>query len=127
MSPAPQRSLDTTYRAHLEEGTVPFQQCGQGHAVFPPRPACPRCHDRDLAWVASEGVGTIYSTTTLAPRDQDPYAVVLVDVDEGFRMMSRVDGDDVAAVTIGDRVRLVVRPIGDQVQPCATLMKEALA
>lgn len=90
------------YVGLLEEGTLGFQGCASCRAsVFPPRTRCPRCGADSLEWRASSGAGTVYSTTVISARDQDPYSVVLVDVDEGYRMMSRVDGE----VAIGDRVR----------------------
>ena len=53
---------------------------------------------------ATAGRGVVYSTTVLSPREQPAYAVVLVDLDEGFRMMSRMTGEDASSVAIEDRV-----------------------
>ncbi|MNL31797.1 hypothetical protein D3C87_1536070 [compost metagenome] len=39
------------------------------------------------------------------PRKGDPYNVALIDLDEGFRMMSRVAVADPMQVAIGQRVR----------------------
>lgn len=117
MSPVPDRSLDATYRRRLGEGALTFQRCADGHAVFPPRPLCPTCGARELSWVESRGDATIYSATTIAPREAAPYAVVILDVDEGFRMMSRLDDDDVAAASIGDRVRLAIRSLREDGDP----------
>jgi hypothetical protein len=117
MSTTQERSLDATYRRHLTDGALVFQRCGDGHAVFPPRPACPSCGSRELAWTESTGDATIYSATTISPRGQDPHTVVILDVDEGFRMMSRLDGPDATAASIGDRVRITVRRITDDDAP----------
>ena len=129
MSPTQERSLDATYRRHLTAGTLVFQRCHAGHAVFPPRPVCPSCGIRDLAWTESTGEATIYSSTTISPRDKDPYTVVILDVDEGFRMMSRLDGPDATAAAIGDRVRVAVRSLtaGDDPLPLAELTTEAVS
>ncbi|MFH7323010.1 MULTISPECIES: Zn-ribbon domain-containing OB-fold protein [unclassified Aeromicrobium] len=105
------RSLDATFRSRLEAGALAFQRCSESHAVFPPRPVCPSCGSTELAWGDSEGRGTIYSATTISPRGVDPYTVVVVDLDEGFRMMSRLDGDDALAAKIGDRVETEIRPL----------------
>lgn len=116
-----ERSPDAIYRCHLDAGRLTFQQCATGgHAVFPPRISCPTCGSRDLSWADSAGRGTLYSFTTISPRGVDPYSVVVVDVDEGFRMMSRLDGPAVADLAIGDRVRTTIRPIGEgtELQPC---------
>ena len=129
MSLAQERSLDATYRRRLTEGALAFQRCGDGHAVFPPRPVCPTCGTRELAWTESAGDATIYSATTISPRDQDPYTVVILDVAEGFRMMSRLDGSDATTAVIGDAVRLEVRPIatGGDPLPLASLTTGATA
>jgi uncharacterized OB-fold protein len=105
MAPSPAAG----YRAGLEAGELRYQRCAAcGKAVFYPRVACPACGAQRLDWQASAGLGTVYSTTAVAVRDGEPRNVVLVDLDEGFRMMSRVDGVAATAVAIGLRVRLAV-------------------
>jgi uncharacterized protein len=49
--------------------------------------------------------GVIYATTVVHRPDEDPYNVCLVDLDEGGRVMGRVDGIAPQDVTIGLRVR----------------------
>lgn len=73
-----------------------------GLPVFYPRVVCPGTGAKPQ-WRESAGAGTVYSTTTVRPRGGEPYDVSLVDLDEGFRMMSRVRADD---VRIGMRVRV---------------------
>lgn len=97
-----------TWRAHLAAGRFMLQRCtGCQRHVFYPRILCPHCHADDLHWVEASGSGTVYSTTVVARRpDQGgPYNVALIDLDEGVRMMSRVDGIAPEAVRIGQRVR----------------------
>ncbi|MDP9459136.1 MAG: zinc ribbon domain-containing protein [Actinomycetota bacterium] len=92
------------YRDALGRGRLVYQRCEHcGSAVFPPRVLCPACHGQALRWEPSAGVGTIYSASTLTPRGEDPYTVVLVDLDEGFRLMSVVAGTE---VPLGGRVQL---------------------
>ncbi|WYX29001.1 OB-fold domain-containing protein [Achromobacter denitrificans] len=55
-----------------------------------------------LEWRLSAGLGTVHAVTVVHPRDQDTYNVVLIDLDEGFRLMSRVKGRP----AIGMRVRM---------------------
>lgn len=80
-----------------------FQRC---HAcqdpVFYPRLLCPGCGGTELGWERSSGRGVVYSTTTVRRRDGD-HDVSLIDLEEGFRMMSTVVGDP-GDVRIGDRV-----------------------
>ena len=56
-------------------------------------------------------------------RNRDPRNVVLVDLDEGFRMMSRVEGVPAEEVEIGARVRFEVRP-GEEDEPVAVFVRE---
>jgi uncharacterized OB-fold protein len=106
------------YRRHLESGVLGFQRCtGCGAAVFYPRVLCPVCGGNDLSWETSSGRGVIYATTAVYRRDGDPYNVVLVDLEEGFRMMGRVDGVPAERVEIGARVMLRVDRKGDDPVP----------
>ena len=98
-----------TFRQNLERGEFTYQRClACQAAVFYPRLACPSCGSTELSWHVSSGAGTIYSTTVSAPREAPPYAVVLVDLDDGFRMMSRADGIVPEKVAIGMRVQAAI-------------------
>jgi uncharacterized OB-fold protein len=72
----------------------------------------PKSGSPDLEWRVSAGLGTVYATTVNHPRDAAPYNVALIDLDEGFRMMSRVEEMEPSSVKIGMRVRLRVKPGG---------------
>lgn len=61
---------------------------------------------RAAEWRVSTGLGTVYSTTVVRGRDAEPRNVCLVELDEGPRMMTRVDGVAPEAVVIGMRVRV---------------------
>src|SRR5829696_3050855 len=102
------------YRRYLDSGVLGFQRCaGCDTAVFYPRVICPACGGADLTWETSSGRGIVYATTAVYRRDADPYNVVLVDLEEGFRMMSRVEGVPAERVEIGTRVKLQVDREGD--------------
>lgn len=76
---------------------------------FPPRVAEPRTGSTELEWVEASGKGVVYSATIISQKPPEPsYNVVLVDLEEGPRMMSRVDGAPSADVTIGMAVRAKV-------------------
>jgi uncharacterized OB-fold protein len=49
--------------------------------------------------------GVVYATTVVHRRDEQPYNVCLVDLDDGVRVMGRVEGLEPTDVTIGLRVR----------------------
>jgi uncharacterized OB-fold protein len=102
------------YRRYLESGVLGFQRCvGCGAALFYPRVLCSLCGGKDLTWETSSGRGVIYATTAVYRRDGDPYNVVLVDLEEGFRMMSRVEGVPTERVEVGARVTLRLEPADD--------------
>lgn len=129
MNPTEERSLDAIYQHRLSEGSLSFQRCDNDHAVFPPRPVCPACGSRELEWHDAGPEATIYSATTISPRNADPYTVVILDVDDGFRMMSRLDGEDATTAGIGDRVRIDIRPLTEDGTPlpCAALIQAVSA
>jgi len=56
-----------------------------------------------LQWVAPSGRGSVYSFSIVRrkPEAGGDYNVALVDLDEGVRMMSRVDDAPLAALRIG--------------------------
>ena len=63
-----------------------------------------------MEWVEAAGTGTIYSVTTVripvVDELQPPYFLALVDLDEGPRLLTNIDGD---SARIGDRVTLAWR------------------
>lgn len=92
------------FARHCAQGELAFQVDTDNRAVFYPRMCAPG-HGGPLSWRVSSGLGTVHATTVVHPRDGNPYNVALVDLDEGFRMMSRVEEIDPSAVTIGTRVQ----------------------
>jgi hypothetical protein len=111
-----QESPLALYQAYLEAGELAYQWSPEaGKAVFYPRVICPFSGSDRLEWRVSAGLGTVYATTVTHPREGAPYNVVLIDCDEGFRLMSRVEGIDPLAVKIGMRVRFKVhQPAGER-------------
>lgn len=82
--------------AHAARGELAYQLDEGGRPQWPPRFG-------PFTWAVSAGVGTVYATTTARPRGEEPHDVSLIDLDEGFRIMSRVVG---GPVPIGTRVRV---------------------
>jgi uncharacterized protein len=103
------------YRQHCERGELAYQVCtDDGSVVFFPRLTAPGTASPNLEWRVSKGLGTVYATTTLFPRDKDPYDVSMVELDEGFKMMSRVESIDPMEVKIGMRVKVRMIPTTDK-------------
>lgn len=90
-----------------QRGRLAVQKCGECSALrHPPSPACPHC--RSLAWQPIElsGRGKLHSYTVVrnppAPGFDGPAIVVLVDLDEGVRIVSNMGGIDPATLVIGE-------------------------
>jgi uncharacterized OB-fold protein len=107
-----------TYIEHLEKGELGYQFSPEANAaIFYPRVICPFTGSDKLEWRISKGTGTVYATTVVYPQKGDPYNVALINVDEGFRMMSRVEDIAPLDVRIGMRVKFRVHPAADDEPP----------
>lgn len=77
------------------EGKLKVQQCQQCKTyVFIPQPRCTHCQSSELDWVESSGRGKVYSYSVVhrAPRPQFevPFAVAIIELEEGWHMLSNV-------------------------------------
>ena len=105
------------YRDRLDAGEIPYQRCGTCRAaVFPPRVLCPACGGLDLTWAASAGPGVVYSATRVTQFDGSTSGIALVDLAEGFRMMSNIVGD-VDAIRVGMPVEVRWAASGEWLLP----------
>jgi uncharacterized OB-fold protein len=97
------------YQAKLAAGEFELQLCLAcgGRQIFPPRALCPRCGSTDLRWQAASGGGTVYSTTVVRDRPENggDRNIALIDLAEGARLMSRVEGLPPDQVRIGMTVK----------------------
>ena len=99
------RSPAAIYAAHCREGRLAYPAAPDGTPVWPPSLVVPGTGE-PVQWLLSEGRGTVYTTTALHARDAEPRNVAIIELDEGYRMMARVDGVPGDAVEIGARVRV---------------------
>lgn len=102
------QGVEAQYRQALDQGRFLIQHCGGcNRAVFYPRMVCPHCGADQLAFKPADGRGTVYSTTVVRrkPEAGGDYNVALIDLQEGVRLMSRVEGVAPADVRIGMAVR----------------------
>ena len=88
-----------------------IQQCSDcGELRHLPRPMCPECHSMNYQWPVMSGKGVVHSFTVIhnpahpALRDQVPYNVVLVELDEGPRVVSNIVGIPNEDIQVGMRV-----------------------
>ena len=103
---------EAEYRAYLAAGRFMIQRSSStGRHVFYPRLAVPGTGERDLQWVEASGRAIVHAITVNRTRDGS-YNIALVDLEEGPRMMTRIDG--VETVPIGTAVRArIVEEEGD--------------
>ena len=101
-----------TYQEHLDRGELAYQ-VSDGKPVFFPRVVAPRSGRTDLQWQVSKGEGSVYATTVIYYKGEPPLNVALVELDEGFRMMSRIEDIPAESVRIGMRVKLRVLPAAE--------------
>jgi uncharacterized OB-fold protein len=103
--PAPESDEGQPFWEATRDQRLVLPWCTECDAAFwYPRPACPRCASSAIEWRPASGRGVVYAASTQhqaalpALADRVPYSVVLVDLDEGVRLMSNVVGcapDDV--------------------------------
>lgn len=105
-----------TFIEHVKKGELAYQVTDDGKAVFYPRAVAPVTGGK-LDWRVSKGLGTVYSTTVMYFKGEAPLNVALIDVDEGFRLMSRVEDINAEQVKIGMRVKFRAHPGDDKQQP----------
>lgn len=83
---------------------------------FPPRLICPVCASRDFENIRLSGNGKLlcYTIIRVAPHqfvDQTPYAVGIVELEEGVRLTAQIVDCDFEELKIGLRVKAEFRKI----------------
>lgn len=97
---------EADYFRFLAEGRFMLLRARQsGRYIFHPKVAEPLTGSTDLEWVEASGKGVVYSTSVMRERNPDDnYNIALIHLEEGPRMMSRVEGPPPEDVRIGMRV-----------------------
>ena len=113
---------DAQFQAFLRNGRFMIQRSrATGAHVFYPRIAVPGTGSTDLEWVEASGGGTVYAITVNRAREGS-YNIAIVQLDEGPRMMSRIEGVETAP--IGARVQARIATLGDTLAVVFELPKE---
>ena len=98
--PVPVPSLESQpYWDGLRDKKLLMPSCDAcGHHWFPPSLLCPHCSSEKWSWAAMSGRGRIFSYVVYHRvyhpgfADEVPYAVAVIELDEGPRMISNVVG-----------------------------------
>ena len=93
--------------------------CGRDH--FYPRPFCPSCWSEDVSWREASGRATLYTYSVVHVNDlppfpeRVPYVAAVVDLEEGPRVMTNVEGVPFDALEIGMALVVDFKAISDDV------------
>ena len=103
---------EAQFKAYLGEGRFMIQRSrSTGRHVFYPRVAVPGSGETDLEWIEASGEATVYAITVNRTRE-GAYNIALIDLAEGPRMMSRVEGVETAP--IGAKVKARIAAFGGE-------------
>ena len=99
-----------------------FQRCRDcGTKRLYPRALCPSCLSSRPEWVRASGRGTVYSFSVThqnqAPgfREELPYVLAIVELEEGVRLMTNVVGCAPDAVRVGMAVEVVFEDVTPEI------------
>lgn len=108
--------------AAAREGRLVVERCTQcGRRRFPPRAICSECLGRGAEWVPSSGRGTVVSWNVMHQvyhpgfAAEVPYAVVLVELEDGGRLISNVVDCPVDLLRGGLPVEVTFEAVSDSV------------
>jgi uncharacterized OB-fold protein len=96
---------DSEFTAFLKQGQLQGSRCTDCDAVFvPPRGMCPHCHTTDMQWTPMAGTGRLLAFTCIAIEPpwmaalgydrEHPYCSAVIELDEGPRVVARIEGVD---------------------------------
>ena len=120
--PVPIINADSApYWEGAREGKLLLQRCEDCKTVrFFPRYLCTECGSSKTTWAEASGRGTVHSFSIVHRaafpefQAQTPYALALIDLAEGPRMMTNIVGNDALDVAIGDAVEVVFEDRGTE-------------
>lgn len=106
--------IDSTYSQAAAEGRLVAQRCPLcGTLRLPPVGVCPKCLSQNDEWVELSGRGVVWSWIRMHrqyfndERRTPPYNVVMVELEEGLRLISALDDD--TGLAVGRPVEVVSR------------------
>lgn len=113
--------LNADFYRNLVEGTLCLRHCNAcGVVHHPPRYLCASCGSDDVGWAPSAGKGRIFSwTVTHRPVDPGwapelPWATVVVEMEEGPRLVGAWRGASPDALRLDLPVRVEIERENDQ-------------
>jgi uncharacterized OB-fold protein len=123
--PQPVPSAESAlFWARAKEHRLFLPRCNAcGQFWFPPSQRCAHCLSADFVWREVSGQGRIYSFVVFhrvyhpAYESDVPYAVAIIELDEGPRMLANIVGTKPDDIRCDQRVRVVFEERGEQAIP----------
>jgi uncharacterized OB-fold protein len=119
--PTPDAETEPFWDA-CKEGRFLLKHCNAcGEDYFYPRPFCPECWSSDVEWKQASGDGKVYTFSVVRQNDlppfpeRVPYVAAIVELDEGPRVMTNVEGVPFDELTCGMPLVLDFKEIADGV------------
>lgn len=117
-------ALTAPFWAAAKEGRLCIQHCEEcGGAVFYPRRICPHCWSEHLVWKDASGRGRLKSFSIVQKPGHPgwvpivPYAVGLVELEEGPTLLSFILRKPEEELAIGKAVEMIPTRIGGRILP----------
>lgn len=107
------REIPQRYRLEASKCT----NCG--HINFPPRLVCPDCKGKKFETVALNDEGRLLTFTVVRVASEKfsretPYAIGIVELNDGVRVTAQIADVDVEELQIGQKVKLIFRKIQEE-------------
>lgn len=107
------REIPQRYRLEANK----CKECG--YISFPPRLICPQCKNREFeeTKLAEKGKVLTFTVIRVPPHqfiDQAPYAVGIVELDDGVKLTGQIVDCDFEDLKIGKRVKIEFRKVFDE-------------
>ena len=113
------RNAGATFWSKAAEGVLVVPRCSECNRTFwHPRPRCPHCGSERVEWIRGSGKGAIHTFTIVRQsgdpyfKTKVPYAVAMIDLDEGVRIMTNIVDTPLETLAVGMRVEVLFEDAG---------------
>ena len=113
------RNAGATFWSKAAEGVLVVPKCTECARTFwHPRPRCPHCGSERVDWIHASGRGVVHTFTVVRQsgdpyfKTKVPYAVAMIDLDEGVRIMTNIVDTPLDSLAVGMRVEVLFEDAG---------------
>ena len=113
------RNAGATFWSKAAEGVLVVPRCSECNRTFwHPRPRCPHCGSERVEWIRGSGKGAIHTFTIVRQsgdpyfKTKVPYAVAMIDLDEGVRIMTNIVDTPLETLAVGMHVEVLFENAG---------------